>query len=58
MVLCLNFYLSLVNPFRRPSSRMKQYHIGVWSLGLITASVAAKEYGFRSNFGLCWVRSE
>jgi 1-phosphatidylinositol-4-phosphate 5-kinase len=57
-VFSLNFYLSIADPFQRPESRMKKYHVYVWSVALATASVAASRAAYRPSLRICWTATE
>lgn len=56
MVMAVNFYFSIENPFVRPQSRTKIYHIVSWGWAFVTAVFASFLFGYRDDFHLCWIK--
>lgn len=53
-VLSLNYFLSVQNPFVRPDSRSRYYHVWVWTTAVVTAAVSADDSSYRPHFHLCY----
>jgi hypothetical protein len=52
-----NFYQSVTNPFKRPQSRVKLFHVWVWTLSFCTAAIAANKAKCRIVLSLQWLRN-
>lgn len=56
VVMAVNFYFSIENPFVKPQSKTMHYHIAAWGWAIVTAIVAATRFGYRDDFRLCWIK--
>jgi len=55
LVMAVNFRFSISNPFVRPQSKTKFYHLFCWSFAALTAVIAATNSGYRDDYRLCWI---
>jgi len=57
VLMAVNFYFSISDPFSRPAAKTRIYHVLSWSAASISAFVAALLSGYRPDFKLCWIRN-
>lgn len=55
-VFSINFWLSFEDPFTRPSSRSRWYHLLVWSIASCTAIAVSFHSTYRPELAQCWTR--
>jgi len=55
VVMAINFYFSISNPFKKPSAKIKKYHVATWTIAAISAFIAAAHSGYREDYRLCWI---
>lgn len=54
-----DYYKSVSNPFQRPTSRLRRYHLIVWPLALASAiALYNMGTGYRPALHLCWTDPE
>ena len=52
--LAYNLNRSLHDPFTKPQSRLKKFHLGVWLSSLVVGIAVGSLHAYRANLHMCW----